>query len=199
VRQVQRTSELVPLFDFPLTVELLFEDGRVARHRLRVREERERFTLPLGAPLADLVLDADCSLLCELALEKPLAMWVRQSRAEHAGLRWRALPELLARGGQRGEQELARAAHLERMRQDPEELLRARAALLWRSRREPAWLVERVALDPAARVRLVAAQGLAGFRLGVEERALLSARRAVEPSPAVRAELEALLAPRAGR
>lgn len=195
VEQVQQTSELVPLFQVLVPVELHLADGRVERHRLPVGAARAIHELPLDAPLADIVFDADCAVLCELSLEKPAQMWAHQARLAHAGLRWRALAPLaaLAQRGGRG-MEIARTALEERARSDPEPLLRARAIELAGPGAPSRLLLDVLLTDSAARPRLFAARALDPERLRGEELSLLRARLGVEPSPAVRAELERLLA-----
>jgi hypothetical protein len=195
VEQVQETSELVPLFDARALVELRYADGAVQRHLLPVGEPHQDFELPLAGPLADLVFDADCGLLCELSLAKPAAMWARQSVHEHAGVRWRALAPLVALDRAGADGSLARAALARVVERDPEPLVRARALELWGRRAPREVLVAAAVGDPSARARAFAARALERDRLRPADRESLSARLALESSPRVRAALEELLAP----
>ena len=183
IEQRQRTDELVPLFDVPLEVELVFADGSARRERLQVRAQHEEFMLAAGpAPLADLVVDPDGALLCELELAKPAAMWARQSRrADLPSARWRALKQLDP------------DALAERFA-DPEFFLRGRAATI--AGGLPALrprLLALAASDPVSWVRRAAIAALAAEGLAPTEIEALRPRLASEPSPAARLLLQRAL------
>ncbi|MFT7667544.1 MAG: aminopeptidase N [Planctomycetota bacterium] len=93
IEQTQRTSELVPLFDVTVVVEV-HDDRGVTRESLRIDEALQEFKLPVVGDLQDLVFDADCQVLCEIDMQKTPAMWAHQAHKGSAALRWRALGEL---------------------------------------------------------------------------------------------------------
>lgn len=187
VEQIQETDDLVPLFDLPLVVELVFDDDTSARHTLHVSERAQTFELPLDACLVDLVLDADCTVLCEIELRKDDAMWVRQSRArENAAVRWRAVEALSSRLASSA---LAREAVIERLLRDPEPLLRARAAQACRPPSMRTALIAALERDTEACVRRACARALEGSEPTAAEIARIEACLARERSPATRASL----------
>jgi len=154
VRQVQETSELVPLFD--VTVHCALHDGRgVTAVPLRVRDARAEFRLPVVGELEDFVFDAPCRVLCELELDKPLEMWLRQVRDDSAPLRSRAL-EVLERRAAEGS-EAARGALRVVARDDSEVLLRRAALQGLGAGRDVDFLMERAAAesDPLARQEIL--------------------------------------------
>lgn len=194
VRQVQETSELVPLFDVSVQCEV--HDGRgCTRVPLRVRAARETFRLPLVGELEDFVFDAPCQVLCELELDKPLDMWLRQVRAAYAPLRWRAV-DVLAGAAQAGDARAQAALRLV-ARGDPEVLLRRRALSQLGHRRHLAFLLERVEAEPDPLARHEILEELATRHLapevvaGLEELfADAGTERALRALGALRARLE---------
>jgi len=189
VRQVQETSELVPLFDVGVVCELEDASG-VTRHLLRVDDEEERFAFPLSGELLDFRFDTPCRVLCELDLEKAPRHWVRQARGASAPLRWRALAEL-DEARRRGSAE-AREALFEIAASDPEVLLRRRAReFLTRSEDLPV-LVNLLEgeVDPLARLELL--EALAARQLAPELALALAREFAGVESERVRAALERL-------
>ena len=183
VEQHQRTDELVPLFDVPLELELFFADGSTRRERLRVHAASEEFVLAAGpAPLVDLVADPEGMLLCELALEKPAAMWAHQAGLAAApAARWRAIAQLAP-------------AALATALSDPEFLLRARAvsAAAQQAELRPR-VLELAHTDPVAFVREMAITRLAGDALSPVEIEGLRPLLQGERSPRVRLALQRAL------
>lgn len=154
VEQTQRTSELVPLFD--VTVEVEVHDGSGARReKLRIDDQSEEFRLPLIGDLVDFVFDAPCAVLCELDLSKEAHMWVAQSRHESAALRWRSLTALdrLRREGHLDSEEALRAIAAS----DPEVRLRRGAIALCNRVRDAAALLRLLETerDPLARIEIL--------------------------------------------
>lgn len=189
VRQRQRTSELVPLFDLVVEVEL--HDGRgVSRERLRVRDAEEEFLLPLVGELEDLVFDAPCALLCSIDLDKPLAMWRRQALSGTAAQRWRSLDALLpaAREGDPRAREVLR----EVAGQDPAARVRRRALEGLSIGADGAFLLERLQVDPDRLLQVELLERLGRRRLPEATVAALEARFGGLDSKRVRAALEAL-------
>jgi aminopeptidase N len=173
VRQVQETSELVPLFEADVVVEL-YDGSGPTRHSLHVAAQREEFRLPLMGELVDFVFDAPCQVLCELDLEKPVAMWLHQARLEAAPLRWRALDGLQA-AAQDGD--LRASAALRALAAgDPEPMLRRHALSFLGQGRHLPFLLERARgeQDPLARTEIL--EALAEHELALEHVAELEAR-----------------------
>jgi len=193
VRQAQETTELVPLFDVEVAVDLHDVHGGVQRFELRVNEARHSFELPLNAPLVDLVFDADCSVLCELELTKGAGMWAHQASLDHAGLRWRALGPLdLARRG--GDRE-AGAALAQIAAEDPEALLRRRALRYCTRAGDTPFLLSRLLSSPFeedALARQTALRLLARQVRDLETIEALEERLADDPAPSVRAIIESM-------
>ncbi|MCP3914250.1 MAG: M1 family metallopeptidase [bacterium] len=200
VRQVQETSELVPLFEIPLELDLYYVDGTVARHRVRLDGEQETLRLPLhDAELANVVIDPAGVLLCAIDLDKPLAMWMHQSTLQSApAMQWRALPRLRELAER---EDRARVAILRLATEGPEELLRERASTLadFDDPRAVDVLMRLATSDPAPRVRRAAVHTLiqhsarSQFEPGGDEYEALLTRVGIEPSPAVRSEIQELL------
>jgi aminopeptidase N len=191
VRQAQRTSELVPLFD--VTVEVELHDGRgVSRERLRIDDAREEFVLPLVGEPRDLVFDAPCAVLCAIDLEKPLAMWRRQALEGTAPQRWRALDALLAaaREGSAGALDVLR----EVARRDPAARVRRRALGAFEPGPHGGFLLERLQAEPDALARVELLERLARRRLPAATVTALEARFGELDSRRVRAALARLRA-----
>ncbi len=93
VAQVQRTSELVPLFDLKVDV-ALFDDRGEVHETLHIKDASEEFELPVHGVLRDVQFDAGCRVLCDLSLEKSAAMWALQAQSPSAALRWRSIGPL---------------------------------------------------------------------------------------------------------
>lgn len=198
VRQVQKTDELVPLFDMPVAVDLVLAGGRRVRHVLRVARQSEVFELPLEGPLVDIVFDAECAVLCEIDFAKGREMWMQQAEdPTHAGLRWRALRALapLAYGH---EGRPVRELFARTLTDDPQPILRWLAAGLCNYSDLRAALLIALATDPDARVRLAAAATISVLALDGPTIDVLRERHAAETSPAVRAMLGAILGLPAG-
>ncbi len=163
VKQTQRTSELVPLFDVTVVVEVI-DDGGPRQIPLRIADASEEFRISLIGELRDLVFDAPCRVLCTIDLEKDPVMWARQAGEGSAAQRWRALGELdRARRSGSG---VAEEALLRVANDDEEVLLRRRAIARLRQRRDVGALLEILEgeEDPMARLEIL--QLLARQRLG---------------------------------
>lgn len=93
VEQVQETSELVPVFNLSVEVELEDSAGK-RRWRMPIDDLVEEVRIPLIGDLRDFIFDVSCDLLCELDLRKEPEMWARQATHESAALRWRSLGPL---------------------------------------------------------------------------------------------------------
>jgi hypothetical protein len=162
VQQTQRTSELVPLFDVGVEVEIADDRGAV-RETLYVRNADETFELAYVGRLRDFQFDAGANVLCELQLEKPLEMWIEQASSPSAAQRWRALPALeRARDQGRGQdqarsREQALQALMKISRKDGEVFLRRKANTGFAQPRFVPFLLERLHAeqDLLARVELL--------------------------------------------
>jgi aminopeptidase N len=199
VRQTQDFGRMAPLFELPVEVEVVQANGTSLVRTLYVRQREQTFLFPLDAPVVDVLFDAPAAVLCELRLDKPAAMWVRQGRrADRPGAQWRALGVLREFAD---EDPGAARVLLELLTSHPEPLLRQRAARLADfddplARRV---LVQAVLGDPSARVRREAAHTLQQhaarrrFDSADPDQLRLLEHLGSEPSPAVRAMLERLL------
>jgi aminopeptidase N len=190
VRQVQALDELVPLFDVQVEVELVCAaaDGmRSHSTTLHVGQREEVFELDLDGPLEDLVFDAGCEILCELELEKDCAMWVRQSRAQRAAQRWRALDPLAALAQH---DDAAAEALRACLAHDTQPIVRAKAARRCTFPAARPALIDALERDPDAIVRRACADTLARQDPTRAEETRLLAHYAHERSPATRRALE---------
>lgn len=197
VEQAQELDELVPLFDMPVDVDLHYAGGTVRRHTLRVRHARERFELPLQGALVDVVFDADCRILCDISLDKPIAMWVHQARlVENAVAQWRAVAPVRASARRWSS---ASGALIAMLGGAEEPLLRAHAAEHCDFPEATLALVRAATSDVEPRVRRESAQTLLQLALRSElelmdwQRELLREHRDTESSPLVRASLGRVL------
>jgi aminopeptidase N len=189
VAQPRSPEPLVPLFDVMVDVDLVYDDGRRERHALRVHEREEDFVLPLTGTLADVLFDASADLLCEIRLEKSVAMWARQARLEaEPVLQWRAIDALRAAidGDASGEAEVAL---LTLARRSPQVLLRERAVSACDFAGAVGHLVEIVESDPAPGVRHAAVEALSKLRRSPEQEQRLREHESHETSPMVRAAI----------
>jgi aminopeptidase N len=191
VRQRQRTSELVPLFDAMIELEV-HDDAGVRTERVRVDDAEEELVLPLVGELRDLVFDAPCAVLCALDLEKPLAMWRRQALEGTPAQRYRALDALLPAAGEGSAEALEVLREV--ARGDREARVRRRALAAFSPRSHGAFLLERLEAepDPLARVELL--EALARRRLPDTTVAALERRFGELDSRRVRTALDRLRA-----
>lgn len=173
VRQIQRTSELVPLFDVTIDIEVHDERG-VTRQGLRIDDAEEEFVLPLVGTLLDFVFDAPCAVLCATDLQKPLPMWARQAREGTPAQRWRALDalEVQARAGQVAALDVYRDVALG----DAQPFLRRRAYGAFTRGAHVPFLLGRIEREPDALARLELLEILARRRLSKESVAAMARR-----------------------
>jgi len=78
VRQTQKTSDLVPLFKLPTTLELLFEPGETTRYAITIQSAEQEFVIPCAKSPRLVQLDPDHYLLAKLDWQKPAAEWIVQ-------------------------------------------------------------------------------------------------------------------------
>ncbi|HIG87142.1 MAG TPA: hypothetical protein EYQ25_08870 [Planctomycetes bacterium] len=159
LEQAQETTHLVPLFDCPLTVDLITSTGR-ARHEVRFLERSHSWRLPFDGELLNVLVDPEGALLCSLRQTKSAAAWLHQAADFEQALGvWRALPALRQIAGS---SPAARALMLRILREHSEPLLRQRAArqVTWISEASRAALVRAVCEDQLAPVRSQAARSL---------------------------------------
>ena len=189
VRQTQRTSELVPLFDVNVEVELHDERG-ITRESLRIDDAEEEFLLPLVGTLRDFVFDAPCAVLCATDLQKPLGMWARQAREGTPAQRWRALDalEVEARRGVVAALDVYREVG----RNDAEPFLRRRAYGAFDHGPHAPFLMERIQREPDALARLELLERLARRRLSKESVAAIELQFDGVDTKRVRAALDRL-------
>lgn len=165
LEQSQVPSHTVPLFDCPLSVDLVTSIGRV-RHELRFSERSHAWRLPFEGELLNVLIDPDGALLSSLRQTKSEAFWMHQAADFEEPLAvWRALPALRQIAAS---SPAARALLLRILREHPEPLLRQRAArqTTWISEASRAALVRATCEDPAPSVRSQAARGLSSHAPG---------------------------------
>src|SRR6185369_11124119 len=73
IRQTQKVSESVLLFDFPLTVRFKGEFGTVDRP-IRISSKEEDFYFPLDSAPKIVRLDPDCTVLAKTTFNLPAPM-----------------------------------------------------------------------------------------------------------------------------
>lgn len=202
VRQVQTLDELVPLFDMPVTVAIYTRDrGRgasasaehVTRRTIRVDEQDETFELAFDGDLVDVVFDDDCAVLCELALEKGVALWTHQSEiADNSAARWRAI-DGLREAASAADAPDARRALIDRLLHDEQPLVRAKAAQACAFDEARGALLDALESDTDSGVRFRCARALRHRELDARESERMSLHLERERSPLVRRELLRLL------
>ncbi len=79
--QATRADRRWRTFSFPLTVEVLAQDGAASRIELDVYADRETFTIPLAAAPKALVVDPDLVIPAEITLEQSAAAWTDALRS----------------------------------------------------------------------------------------------------------------------
>jgi len=174
IRQTQKVSDQIMLFDVPLRIRFQGKFG-VVEKTARLTKTDETFSYAMESAPENVRLDPECELLAKISFTPPQAMVAAQLKDPHDVIgRLMAIRQLARR------QESGAFAGLKRaLEEDPCPPVRAEAATGLRSLHTPEALAELISQtrQPDARVRLQVIAGLGGF---YSEAAYAASKQAME-------------------
>ncbi len=110
IKQVQKITDLTPLFHHPLTVSIIDKKGKEKRFTVRMKEPAYNLYIPMDQPPQDVRIDPDYSLIMSLDFEKPEDMFIFQLKNDTNVIgRIRAAHALGKKGTSKGLQALKEA------------------------------------------------------------------------------------------